>query len=128
MLKFSTTYWGGEHLESLELAHLLVDTIIDKKGSDITLIDLREQAIFADYFLLCNGETDRQLKALANSVATEAKKNAKTQAKSVEGSPDDGWVLVDFGDLIVHLFSPDMRDYYDLESLWTDAHVVLHMQ
>lgn len=128
MLKFSITYRGGEHLESLELAHLLVDTIIDKKGSDITLIDLREQAIFADYFLLCNGETDRQLRALANSVAGDAKKEAKTQAKSIEGSAEDGWVLVDFGDLIVHLFSPDMRDYYDLESLWTDAHVVLHMQ
>jgi ribosome-associated protein len=119
---------GGEGLESLELAHLLVDTILDKKGSDITLLDLREQAIFADYFLICNGENDRQLRAMANGVAQDAKQKASALAKSIEGSPESGWVLVDFGDLLVHLFSPDMRHYYDLEGLWDSAHVVMRMQ
>ena len=119
---------GGEDLESLELAHLLVETVLDKKGSDITLLDLREQAVFADYFLICNGENDRQLRALANSIAQDAKQKAKALAKSIEGSPESGWVLVDFGDLLVHLFSPDMRHYYDLEDLWDAAHVVMRMQ
>lgn len=119
---------GGEGLESLELAHLLVDTIVDKKGSDIALLDLREQAVFADYFLICNGENDRQLRAMANSIAQDAKQKARALALSIEGSPESGWVLVDFGDLLVHLFSPDMRHYYDLEGLWDTAHVVMRMQ
>lgn len=115
-------------LETLELAHLLVDTILDKKGNDITLIDLREQAIFADYFLLCSAENDRQLRALSNSVLADAKKAAEVLPTGKEGLPEAGWVLIDFGDLIVHIFSPDKREYYDLEELWHDAHVVLHMQ
>ncbi|MCA9897098.1 MAG: ribosome silencing factor [Anaerolineales bacterium] len=105
-----------------------METVLDKKGSDITLLDLREQAVFADYFLICNGENDRQLRALANSIAQDAKQKAKALAKSIEGSPESGWVLVDFGDLLVHLFSPDMRHYYDLEDLWDAAHVVMRMQ
>lgn len=105
-----------------------METILDKKGNEITLLDLREQAVFADYFLICNGESDRQLRAMANSVAQDAKQKANALAKSVEGSPNSGWVLVDFGDLLVHLFSPDMRHYYDLEGLWDKAHVVMRMQ
>lgn len=119
---------GGENLESLELAHLLVETILDKKGSDITLLDLREQAVFADYFLICNGENDRQLRAMATSIAQDAKQKAQAKANNIEGSPESGWVLVDFGDLLVHLFSPDRRHFYDLEGLWDDAHVVMRMQ
>jgi ribosome-associated protein len=107
---------------------LLVDTVLDKKGSDITLLDLREQAVFADYFLICNGENDRQLRAMASSIAQDAKQKARARAKSIEGSPEAGWVLVDFGDLLVHLFSPDKRHYYDLDGLWDDAHVVMRMQ
>lgn len=116
-----------KNLESLELAHLLVETILDKKGSDITLLDLREQAVFADYFLICNGENDRQLRAMANGIAQDAKDKARALAKSVEGSPESGWVLVDFGDLLVHVFSPETREYYDLEGLWNNAHIVMRM-
>jgi ribosome-associated protein len=107
---------------------MLVDTILEKKGTDITLLDIRDKAVFADYFLICNGENDRQLKALANSIAQDAKKNANILSKGIEGDPENGWVLLDFGDLIVHLFSPDKRHYYNLEELWQDAHVVLRMQ
>jgi len=100
---------------------------LDKKGTDITLLDLREKAVFADYFLICNGESDRQLRALANSIAQDAKQNAGTVANQVEGSAESGWVLVDFGDLLVHLFSPAKRQFYDLEELWEDAHIVMRM-
>lgn len=101
---------------------------MDKKGSDITLLDLREHTVFADYFLICTGESDRQLQALAQGITGDAKKKAEVLPQGVEGDADAGWLLVDFGDLIVHLFSPEKRDYYDLEDLWGDAHVVLHMQ
>ncbi len=110
------------------MAHLLVDSILEKKGSDITLLDLREQAVFSDYFLLCSGENPRQLRALADGIIQDAKKNGRILANSIEGDAESGWVLVDFGDLIVHIFAPEKRDYYDLEGLWSDAYVVLHLQ
>ncbi len=106
----------------------MVDSILDKKGSDITLLDLREQAVFSDYFLLCSGENPRQLRALVDSVTQEAKENGRILANSIEGDAESGWALVDFGDLIVHIFAPEKRDYYDLEGLWSDARVVLRMQ
>ncbi|MCB9418387.1 MAG: ribosome silencing factor [Ardenticatenaceae bacterium] len=107
---------------------MLVDTILDKKGSDITLLDIRDQALFADYFLICNGENEKQLNALANTIRDKAKQEGKVLAYGVEGDPQSGWMLVDFGDLIVHIFSPYQRTYYDLEELWNEAHVVLRMQ
>lgn len=64
---------------------------------------------------------------MANSIAQDAKQNAGTLANRVEGSAESGWILVDFGDLLVHLFSPDRRHFYDLETLWDDAHVVMRM-
>ena len=107
---------------------MLVDSVLDKKGGDILLLDIRDKAIFTDFFLLCNGESYRQLEALADGVAEDAKKKASLQPWGVEGEADSGWILLDYGDLIVHLFSPDKRAYYDLEGLWGDAHVVLRMQ
>ena len=105
-----------------------MDAILDKKGSDIVLLDLREQSVFADYFLICNGENKRQIRALAEGLRSEAKKEANIVAKSLEGIPEAGWILVDFDDLVVHVFDPETRQYYDLEELWADAHVVLRMQ
>jgi ribosome-associated protein len=106
---------------------LLVDVIIDKKGSDILVLDIRDQALFADYFILCNGESDRQLRALMNAVVTGAKEKADTAPWGTEGEPENGWVLVDYGAVIVHIFSPEKRAYYNLEELWSDGHVVLRM-
>jgi ribosome-associated protein len=106
----------------------LVDSILDKKGDNILLLDLREDAVFTDFFLICNGENDRQLKALADSIAGDAKQKANILPWGTEGEPSNGWVLMDYGDLIVHLFSPEMRSYYDLEDLWSNAHIILRMQ
>ncbi len=100
---------------------------MDKKGSNITLLDIREQALFANYFLLCSGENERQLRALAESIRQDAKEKADILADGIEGVPQSGWMLVDFGDLIVHLFSPEKRAYYNLEDLWNEARVVLRM-
>lgn len=110
------------------MAKLLVDAILDKKGSDIILLDLRDQAIFADYFLIGTGENERQLKAMAEGVAEDAKKEAGVLPNGIEGEARTGWVLLDFGDLVVHLFAPHERAYYRLEELWQDAYPVLRMQ
>ena len=128
MLKSGHQITWRWHLESLELAHLLVDTIIDKKGSDLVLLDIREQAAFADYFLICNGENKRQLQALVDGITEDAKHKAQVLPVGTEGDPLSGWILVDFGDLVVHFFSPDKRSFYDLEDLWREAHPVLRMQ
>jgi ribosome-associated protein len=101
---------------------------LDKKGSDILLLDLRDEAIFTDYFLIANGDSKRQLKSLSDSVSEEAKTNGEVQPIGKEGEPASGWLLLDYGDLVVHLFHPDTRRYYDLEDLWQNAHVVLRMQ
>ena len=87
----------------------MVDTLEDKKGEDILLMDIQNLASFADYFVLCNGTSDRMLEALADAVQETAKKNYGINSQ-VEGEPIDGWLLVDLGDVVVHLFSPDQRD------------------
>jgi ribosome-associated protein len=106
----------------------LVDTILDKKGADIVLLDIRDEALFTDYFLICNGDNDRQLRTLANSITEDAKKKADLQAWGREGEAEGGWLLIDFGNLVVHLFSPEKRRYYKLEELWNSSHVVLRLQ
>ena len=106
----------------------MVDSLYEKKAQNITLLDLKEQAVFADYFLICSADNDRQLRALSDTVADDAKKEGKVVAGGREGLAENGWILIDFGDLIIHLFSPEKRSFYNLEELWADARVVLHMQ
>ena len=109
------------------MAHTIVDVLEDKKGEDIVLLDIRELAPFADYFVICTGTSDRMLNALADSVE-EAMKAKYGQKPRSEGSPQAGWVLVDYGDVVLHLFSPDRREYYRLEELWVQAKILLHLQ
>lgn len=105
-----------------------MDTILDKKGTNIVILDVSKQTVFTDYFLLCDADNERQLKALADAIAEDAKKKAGTHKWAVEGDPASGWVLVDFGDLVVHVFSEEQRDYYKLEELWSKGHTVLRIQ
>lgn len=109
------------------MANVLVDTLIDKKGSNILLLDIREHAVFSDYFILCNGDNDRQIRALTEAVIETAGEREGVRPISAEGEAESGWVLVDLGTIIIHLFSRDRRAYYNLEELWSDAHVVLRM-
>jgi len=104
-----------------------VDALEDKKGEDIVLLDLKDIVSFTDYFVLCTGTSDRMLDALADSVLEETRKTHRKRGRK-EGLARDGWVLVDFGDVIVHLFSPDQRDYYQLEELWNEGKVLLRLQ
>lgn len=116
------------YLEGLELTHLLVDALQEKKGVDILVLDLHSQAIFADYFVICSGDSEPQLRALMQAAQYEAKKGGDRMPKGVEGTPADGWILIDFGDVVVHLFAMEKRAYYDLESLWHKGRVVVRMQ
>jgi len=105
----------------------MVTTLEEKKGENILLLDIREIANFADYFIICNGTSDRMLDALAREVIESAERLTEDHYK-VEGRASDGWLLVDLGDIIVHLFSPDQRDYYRLEQLWEKGKILIKMQ
>lgn len=98
-----------------------------KKGEDILLLDLTDIATFTDYFVLCNGTSDRMLDALARAVLEDIRSQHKKKGR-LEGEARDGWLVVDYGDVVVHLFSPDQRDYYQLEELWSDGKVLLRLQ
>jgi ribosome-associated protein len=99
----------------------------DKKGEDILLLDINGIASFTDYFVICSGSSERMLDALAKGVLETTKKDYKKRGR-VDGKAMEGWLVMDYGDVVVHLFSPDMREYYDLEGLWNDGKVLLKVQ
>jgi len=90
-------------------------------------MDIHEIAIFADYFVICSGTSQRMLQTLADVAIDQGKKGHDLVGR-VEGLPKDGWMLVDFGDVVLHIFSPDRRSYYRLEDLWSEAKVLVHLQ
>jgi len=91
------------------------------------LLDLKDIASFTDYFVICNGASDRMLDALAKTVVDDMRAQHKKKSR-IEGEARDGWLVVDYGDVVVHLFSPDQRDYYQLEELWSEGKVLLRVQ
>jgi ribosome-associated protein len=91
------------------------------------LIDIKDVASFTDYFVICNGTSDRMLNALAKGVDETIRKNHKRHGR-IEGDPAGGWMVLDYGDVVVHIFSPDQRDYYRLEELWQEGKVLLKLQ
>lgn len=91
------------------------------------MIDIKDIASFTDYFVICNGTSSRMLDALAKAVQETMREKHKRKGR-IEGGSNDGWMVVDFGDVVVHLFSPDQRDYYQLEELWQDGKVLVKVQ
>lgn len=119
---------GPEADPALDLARSIVDVLDEHKGEDILLLDLRSVCSFADYFVLCTGASERTLKALADEVLRRMKRGRKVVARGREGVAESGWILLDFGDVIVHLFSDELRRYYRLEEMWRTGRVVLRVQ
>ena len=105
----------------------MVNAAADKKASDIVMLDLRPVALVADYFVLCDGQSSRQLRAISDAIAQSLKELGERPLR-VEGKPDSGWMLLDFGAVVAHVFSPELRAYYDLEALWKEAPIVVRMQ
>lgn len=97
-----------------------VAAVLDKKGTDVVVLDLRATPAFTDFFVLCSATSQRQVKAIADSVE-EALRAADVRPNHVEGYDRAEWVLMDFFSFIVHVFTPQMRTFYALERLWGDA-------
>ncbi|MFA5309587.1 MAG: ribosome silencing factor [Dehalococcoidales bacterium] len=99
----------------------------DKQANNIVLLDLRELGSFTDYFVICAGESARQTRTIVDEIE-KALKQEGVLPHHREGSPDSGWLLLDYGDVIVHVFGAVERNYYQLDELWQEARTVLRIQ
>jgi len=113
-------------LEPLALARRLVDLSVDKLASDVILMEIGELSVIADYFVICTGETARQLDAIRYEIQKQLKAEGELPV-GTEGTAASGWVLVDYGSVVVHIFAPSQRERYRLERLWSDAKVILRV-
>ena len=112
--------------EVLAMAHKVVDLASEKKASDIVLLDVRGQTTMTDYFVICSGASDRQLNAIADGIIDGLKADGDLPL-SREGDAGSHWLLVDFGGVIVHVMSKPEREFYQLEKLWSEASLLLHV-
>jgi len=107
-------------MENREIALLAAKVLDEKKAYSITVLDVTEQASFADYLVIATGASERQIHALTSEVDDRLAKEG-VYSRDAEGRPESGWVLMDYGDIIVNVFSPEMRTKYALERVWADA-------
>jgi ribosome-associated protein len=111
----------------LDLARAIVELAEDKKAADIVLLDLTGLTTLADYFVICSGGSERQLAAIADGIVEGVRKQG-IKPIGREGAPASHWVLIDFGSVIVHVFTPPERDFYQLERHWAEAKTILRVQ
>lgn len=106
-----------------QLNHAIVEGIRDKKGKKIVQLDLRKLDGPADFFIICEGDSNTHVKAITDSIHRKVKEELETAPSHTEGSSNSKWVLMDYFNTVVHVFHPETRDFYELEHLWSDAKV-----
>ena len=104
-----------------ELAVAVAEAALEKKANRIEIIDVRGKVDYTDFVIVMGGRSDRQVAAIARGIEEELKGKYQVSCSGVEGLPQGNWVLLDFGDVVAHVFHQDTRGYYDLEGLWLDA-------
>ncbi|CAN5528690.1 hypothetical protein BH20CHL7_BH20CHL7_09000 [soil metagenome] len=112
---------------ALDLARRIVELAEDKKAADIVLLDLTPLTTLADYFVICSGGSERQLQAIGDGIVSSLR-DEKVRPYGREGTAASHWVLLDFGSVVVHIFTPPERDYYGLEKHWAEARTILRVQ
>jgi len=110
-------------LKSRDLAVKAAEAALKKKALDVTILDLSGLTVIADYFVICSGESTTQVKAVAGFIEEELAKKRK-KPLGVEGASYNHWILLDYGDVIIHIFEKETRAYYNLEKLWMDAKII----
>jgi len=111
--------------EADQLITQIIQGIEEVKGQDIEILDLREiENTVCDYFIICNGTSNTQVNAIVNSIEKTVSKSLKEKAWHIEGSENAEWILMDYINIVVHVFQKHIREYYDIESLWGDAKTV----
>ncbi|MCC7369619.1 MAG: ribosome silencing factor [Chloroflexi bacterium] len=119
---------GSFQLEAQALARRIVEVASDKQASDIVLLDIRSVATVADYFVVMSTASERQLSAIVRELGDALRNDDGVRPLRVEGQAASGWVLIDYGDVVVHIFSADQRRFYRLEELWSAAVPLVRMQ
>lgn len=107
-------------MQAEQLRELVVNALENIKAQDVSVIDVRDRTSVTDYMVLASGTSNRHVKSLAESVVSEAREQG-VRAGNMEGAAVSDWILVDLGDVVVHLMMPATREFYDLERLWRDA-------
>jgi ribosome-associated protein len=115
-------------LEAQALARRIVEIASDKLATDIVLLDIRQIGSFADYFVVASTASERQMQAVVRDLEQTLRNDDGVRPSRIEGQPASGWVLMDYGDVIVHLFSAEQRGFYRLEELWSAAVPLVRMQ
>ena len=108
-------------IDTEHIVRAATEAAIEMKATELTIIDVRDRTSLCDWFILCNGSNSRQIRAIADHILRLFKKDLGIEPVGVEGAGGKKWVLIDLGDVIVHVFDQNMRGYYDLDALWIDA-------
>lgn len=114
-------------MEPIDLSRKIVALLEGKLAEDIVLLEIGEICDFTDYFIIASGTSDRMLDSLAKNVLEKIKQDSFISARQ-EGNPESGWIVLDYGSVVVHLLTPVMREFYDLEDLWKKGKIILHFQ
>ena len=119
-LESAKTRKDSFRLTSLEQARLIAGLAQEKLAEDVVIIDLRPVCVYTDFFVLCSGRNPRQTKAVLDEVQARLKQDYKLRPQSIEGAAQGDWILADYLDVVLHVFTPETREYYGLEELWGD--------
>lgn len=117
----------GQTVEAADLARRLAQAASDARASDVVVLDIHELTIVADLFVICTGDNERLLRAIARDVV-EAADKVGVDPRRTEGTAEAGWILIDFADVVVHIFGPAEREFYRLEEIWSEAQTLLVIQ
>ena len=121
------TTHNTEIAQSRELALMIADLIADTPAADTRVMDIHELTTIADFFVICSGENERQLRAISRTLTDELGER-DIHPLHIEGEPVSGWILLDFNDVMVHVFDEQLRSFYNLEDRWAEAPVVVSIQ
>ncbi|MDD2352037.1 MAG: ribosome silencing factor [Candidatus Caldatribacteriota bacterium] len=107
-----------------DIVRFFAETLEEKKAEDVIILDIRKISFIADYFIICTAQSPAHLKTLSNTILKELKEKEINRNLKFEGNPQTGWILLDCGDIVIHLFSKEKREYYHLEYIWQEAEKV----
>ena len=113
-----------ETIDTLDIVQTIVKALDGKRAEDINVLHVTDLTILADYFVIADGMSVTQTKALADEVEYQVSEKCSRKPRSVQGEPNGGWVILDYGDIVVHVFYKEQRDFYKLDKLWADGESV----
>jgi ribosome-associated protein len=114
---------GNKTIDSAELIDTITEALLEKKAKDITVLDVRGLTTLTDYFIVCHGTSDTQIGAMANSVSQKTKETLGEREWRKEGLEARRWIILDYVNVVVHIFSEEKREFYGIERMWSDAEI-----